>query len=399
MKILRRHIDRNGLGFVTLICDEEEDVWHVYNLIRPGDNVRCSTLRKVTTETQTGSKNSQRVHVTLTILVETITYDPTVCTLHLKGQNIQENEHVRMGAYHTLDIEINRQFTLTKEVWDSMDLERLQNSADITHVADVAAVVMHEGLANVCLLTSTMTVVKSKIDVQIARKRKGFSSQHDKSLSRFFEMIVQAFMKHVVMENLKCVIIASPGFLKEQLLERLMEEAGKVNAKDILQNRSKFLLVHSTSGFKHALKEVLADPAVANRISDTKAQAEVKALDTFMDLMNNDSARAVYGYNHVNLALSQLAIETLMISDLLFRSRNIQQRKKYVYLVEQAREQGVTVMIFSSMHVSGEQLGQLTGVAAILRYPIEGIDDDFEDDQANLQLPDEQWGDRDRVES
>ncbi|KAI6236068.1 Protein pelota-like protein [Aphelenchoides besseyi] len=399
MKILRRHIDRNGLGFVTLICDEEEDVWHVYNLIRPGDNVRCSTLRKVTTETQTGSKNSQRVHVTLTILVETITYDPSVCTLHLKGQNIQENEHVRMGAYHTLDIEINRQFTLTKEVWDSMDLERLQNSADITHVADVAAVVMHEGLANVCLLTSTMTVVKSKIDVQIARKRKGFSSQHDKSLSRFFEMIVHAFMKHVVMENLKCVIIASPGFLKEQLLERLMEEAAKVNAKDILQNRSKFLLVHSTSGFKHALKEVLADPAVANRISDTKAQAEVKALDTFMDLMNNDSARAVYGYNHVYLALNQLAIETLMISDLLFRSRNIQQRKKYVHLVEQAREQRVTVMIFSSMHVSGEQLGQLTGVAAILRYPIEGIDDDFEDDQANLQLPDEQWGDRDRVES
>ncbi|KAI6214474.1 Protein pelota-like protein [Aphelenchoides besseyi] len=395
MKILRRHIDRNGLGFVTLICDEEEDVWHVYNLIRPGDNVRCSTLRKVTTETQTGSKNSQRVHVTLTILVETITYDPSVCTLHLKGwqesfscaycsfyqvKTYKKTNMFEWGAYHTLDIEINRQFTLTKEVWDSMDLERLQNSADITHVADVAAVVMHEGLANVCLLTSTMTVVKSKIDVQIARKRKGFSSQHDKSLSRFFEMIVHAFMKHVVMENLKCVIIA-------------------MNAKDILQNRSKFLLVHSTSGFKHALKEVLADPAVANRISDTKAQAEVKALDTFMDLMNNDSARAVYGYNHVYLALNQLAIETLMISDLLFRSRNIQQRKKYVHLVEQAREQRVTVMIFSSMHVSGEQLGQLTGVAAILRYPIEGIDDDFEDDQANLQLPDEQWGDRDRVES
>ena len=72
------------------------------------------------------------------------------------------------------------------------------------------------------------------------------------------------------MENLKCVIIASPAFLKEQFLERLMEEAGKLNMKDITQNRSKFLLIHSTSGFKHSLKEVLADPAVANRVSDTK---------------------------------------------------------------------------------------------------------------------------------
>jgi hypothetical protein len=51
------------------------------------------------------------------------------------GQNIQENEHVRLGAYHTLDIEINRQFTLTKEVWDSMDLERLQQCTDPAHSA------------------------------------------------------------------------------------------------------------------------------------------------------------------------------------------------------------------------------------------------------------------------
>jgi protein pelota len=48
-------------------------------------------------------------------------------------------------------------------------------------------------------------------------------------------------------------------------------------------------------------------------------------------------------------------------------------------------------MIFSSMHVSGEQLGQLTGIAAILRYPLEGIDDTFEDEEENLDLPEEQW--------
>lgn len=33
--------------------------------------------------------------------------------------------------------------------------------------ADVAAVVMHEGFANVCLLTSAMTIVKAKIDMQV----------------------------------------------------------------------------------------------------------------------------------------------------------------------------------------------------------------------------------------
>lgn len=112
-----------------------------------------------------------------------------------------------------------------------------------------------------------------------------------------------------------------------------------------------------------------------------------------MDLMNNDSSKAAYGYKHVCLALEQMAIDTLMVSDVLFRSRNIEQRKKYVRLVEKSKDQNVNVMIFSSMHVSGEQLGMLTGVAAILRYPIEGIDDDFENDEVNLELPEEQWTD------
>ena len=61
------------------------------------------------------------------------------------------------------------------------------------------------------------------------------------------------------------------------------------------------------------------------------------------------------------------SIETLLISDNLFRCRDVAQRKKFVKLVDDVREFGGDVKIFSSMHVSGEQLDQLTGVCAILR--------------------------------
>ena len=89
-----------------------------------------------------------------------------------------------------------------------------------------------------------------------------------------------------------------------------------------------------------------------------------------------------------------------MVSDLLFRSRNNVQRKKFVRLVERARDQNVNVLIFSSMHVSGEQLSQLTGIAANLRFPIEGIDDNFEDNgaEADLMLPDEKWSEHVRAD-
>jgi protein pelota len=73
------------IRFVRIICEEEDDMWHVYNLARVGDTVKCSTMRKVAQETATGSKTSHRVQLTLSIIVESIDFDPTVCTLHLKG--------------------------------------------------------------------------------------------------------------------------------------------------------------------------------------------------------------------------------------------------------------------------------------------------------------------------
>jgi len=44
-----------------------------------------------------------------------------------------------------------------------------------------------------------------------------------------------------------------------------------------------------------AIVEVLQDPAVSARLSDTKAAAEVKALEDFYTMLQNDPNRAFYG--------------------------------------------------------------------------------------------------------
>ena len=47
-----------------------------------------------------------------------------------------------MGAYHTVDLELNRKFVLAKECWDAIALERIESACDPSQKADVAAVVM-----------------------------------------------------------------------------------------------------------------------------------------------------------------------------------------------------------------------------------------------------------------
>lgn len=56
-------------------------------------------------------------------------------------------------------------------------------------------------------------------------------------------------------------------------------------------------------------------------------------------------------------------------------------RKSYINIVNSVREMGGDVKIFSSLHISGEQLEQLTGIAAILRFPMPELEDDESDDE------------------
>ena len=57
-----------------------------------------------------------------------------------------------------------KKFTLTKQDgWDSVALDRVDEACDAARTADLAAIVMQEGLANICLVTSSMTVQKQKV--------------------------------------------------------------------------------------------------------------------------------------------------------------------------------------------------------------------------------------------
>lgn len=106
----------------------------------------------------------------------------------------------------------------------------------------------------------------------------------------------------------------------------------------------------------------------------------MKTLESFYSMLQNEPTRAYYGIKHVERANEVNAIETLMVTDELFRSADLPTRQRYVALVEGVKESGGIIRIFSSLHVSGEQLGQLSGVAAILRFPLPDLEDSESDD-------------------
>jgi len=404
MKIVKKNISaKDGSGTILLRPETAEDLWHSYNLLRVGDSVRCSTVRKVVKESATGSTTSSKKRCMLTIRLRAIDFDPDVLQVRLSGVVENQNDLVRLGAHHTLTLELHQNFGLEKECWDQIDLDLIKEACNPDRQAELAAVVMHSGLAHVCLVTGSLTITKARIETNIPKKRTG-SSNNKKAINKFFEAVYQALLRHVTEAlgesstsgssntnsnnntannnnnnptKIKAILIGSPGYVKDDFYAYLKEQCYKRDDRPFMDAvfRKQFVLVRASSGHKHALEEVFSDPATASAIESTKVAQEVAVLQKFMRAMDANPDTAYYGYHHVKSAADELAIDSLLVTDELFRSSSVATRRNYVDLVEQVRANGGTVYVFSSMHVSGRQLQQVSGVAAILRYPLPDLDE------------------------
>lgn len=111
-------------------------------------------------------------------------------------------------------------------------------------------------------------------------------------------------------------------------------------------------------------------------------------MDDFLDHLRKDTNKATYGPREVEYAVEQGAVGrgggTLIISNRLFRSQDVAERKRWVALVDRVREvEGGDVRVLSSDHESGKRLEGLGGVAALLTFPITEEDFGSDDDNDN----------------
>ncbi|KAK7695930.1 hypothetical protein QCA50_000569 [Cerrena zonata] len=396
MKLIGKHIEKGGVGYVNLRPEDDEDMWHLYNLIQDGDRVRAPAIRRVQNISSTGSTESHRIRLNLTLAVTRTLWSPSTsaageagpsggepsssgsgpvstATLQISGRVTSENPHVKMGAFHTLDLEANRDVRIEKDEWDSIALSRVEESCVPGRGAEVAALVCGEGSATFCLLSEHMTVVLQRLEVQIPRKLAANSSAHEKGLTRFYSSLYASFLRHIPYSSpsIRAIVIASPGWVRDAVFDYIMSEASRTGNKVLMGVRNKFIKVHVNSPHVHSLVEVLKSPEIVSQLKETKFAREGIMLDRFFKMLGSDEMRAWYGPDHVSLAADRGAIGTLLISDELFRASDAVVRKKYVQLVEDVRQKGAEVLIFSSMHESGQQLNQLTGIAAILTFPLD----------------------------
>lgn len=141
--------------------------------------------------------------------------------------------------------------------------------------------------------------------------------------------------------------------------------------KFIADAKSKFVRCQVSSGQVTALEEALKEPRVANLLTDAKTAQEAKFLDQFHRLHHHSPDMVSYSWPSVQKAAHEGAVKVLLLSDALFRSLQVQERKKYVDLVDEVKANGGSVHIFITGTKTEMELSKLSGVAAILLFPVE----------------------------
>ncbi|CDK24309.1 unnamed protein product [Kuraishia capsulata CBS 1993] len=374
MKLLKQDIKRDGSGQITLVAQDREDLWTLYNLLHQHDEISLHTFRNIKRE---GKAKNERKNVILTLDIETVSYEDT---LRIKGRTVVENDDVPLGSYHTAEVLFNSKFTILKQEWDQVSLDQIDKACSIDAKAEIGAVVLEEGVAHLCLITENITFLKSKVEKSIPKKKRGDSAAHDKAYARFLDLCYDSIIRNFNIDALKVVLVISPGFTAQNLVQTILRRATQDSNKQLLLSRSKFVVGQSSTGYLQGIEEALESPDLRKRLEDTKFAQQIRMIELLLQNLNEDNDKSWYGLKECERAIELVgSVKTLLISDSLFRNDDPKIRRHYVQMVESVQNQGGSVEIFSSLHDSGKQLDQLSGVAVILNYPVPDLDEDEEE--------------------
>ena len=114
------------------------------------------------------------MHTTLTIRVRATDFDVQAGTLHVSGPIAEATPFAKVGQFHTLDLELNRNFTVEKaDGWDSVSRQLVRDACDQRKGASAWAVVMQDGIANLAVLMGERTVLRQRVAVAVPGKKGG----------------------------------------------------------------------------------------------------------------------------------------------------------------------------------------------------------------------------------
>lgn len=344
MKILKDSIDRKKrFGSLELIPESPDDIYMLYNFLNRNDIIKTMTTRKILIE----GKDSRKVSLLMDISIQEMEIDLAGGVIFIKGLIQSEHDNVRIGSFHSIDIEIGKRLKVIKNFWSDFDLKVMEDMKKIVY--SVLFCIFYD---SECLIFNvSRNFVKLVQKIQIKPKN--------------VKPLCDYLSKHIT--NIKAVVICTFREEKPSILSQINK------SKDLLKYNNLFCEVKLEETKKKTLptkliSSILTDEKHRNLIEKIELKEEFEEMKTFLTNLEVNQSKIAIGINEIEEALDYGALKILLITYEKAKSNNLEERKNIENLILKINQIRGSVCILPANSVFGEKLSELGGIVANLKF-------------------------------
>jgi protein pelota len=337
---------------VKLRPETLDDLWHLYNLIEPGDEVTATTYRTADEVTdKIRAEKTPKQKMTLRLGVERVEFAEFSDRLRIMGTILEgPQDH---GMHHTFNVEAEGfdDFTLHKpRGFKPHHWERIDEAVEAAKRPLVTILSMDDEEAVIAVLrqygVQTVATIKGRTHGKQYEERDGGGRD-------YFGEVLAALRR--TRKQGTPLIVVGPGFTREDFLAYAKDRDPDVVKDAVTEGTGQA----GSVGVQEALKR-----GIVERIQrDQQVAVDTRMVEKVFAEIARDGAVA-YGPQQVALAVEMGAVETLLVTDELLRNPEGED------LLTKARRADARWHVVAVAHEAGKKLASLGGRAALLRYKI-----------------------------
>jgi len=340
---------------VKLKLETEEDMWILYNVLNRGDLVKAKTSRELKTET-----SSKRKPMTLKIQTEWTELQPFSSRLRIHGKTVEGPKELDLyGQRHTLNIDLGFEVEVFKDKgWEDYELERIKEACKRTSTVKVLVAGIDYDEIGIAFVRDygVEVLVESQLKLPSKREPSGREGALKRKLNEFGNTMRELCQRY----DANVVVVAGPGFLKDEFAELVEAKCRDLGVKVYTEGAS--------NGGLPGVYEAIKREVILKILEEYGIVEEEKLLNEFLTTLSKNERLVAYTIDDVEKAAETGAVDKLFVTSELLRAYDLELRARVERIVTAAEKGGAFIKIFSSIHRTYNQLKNLGGIAAILRY-------------------------------
>ena len=359
MKVLEKNLKK---GIVKVLPESLDDLWHLYNILEPNDEVYARTTREVKSDEPYGRpKKGRRVSVFLGIRVWRTLWDRSLNRLRVHGVVCEAPEDIHVtGSHHTINVTVNEPITIVKREWAKHHLDRLERASK---VGITPIIILSMDDEEYCIGVLRQYGIDVRVEERTRLPGKLEADRRAEALKGFFKVTLRSLRDIWTMLHGPIVIIG-PGFIKEQFFTYLKNMAPDI-AKAVIDVKG------VGSGGLSGIHEAMRSGVLTKALKHVRILEETRLVEEVLARLGGGKMNVTYGFDDVKRVSEIGAVEKLLLADVTLRKASDEERGALERLIREVEKKGGQVVVVSTEHEAGRKLLALGGVAALLRFSVD----------------------------